>query len=152
MSPWKATPPKDDSGYFERMTTHLFSAGLNWKVVEGKKRALDEAFSHFSPARVAKFDEGDVRRLMSDSGIVRNEKKIRATIHNAAQFLEVKRQYGSFNEYLNRFGRDDAKLQTDLTERFHHVGPSTARMFLWSVGFPLKATKEEKEWMASHDM
>ena|SRR5271157_547956 len=152
MSPWKATPPKDDSGYFERLTTHLFSAGLNWKVVEGKKRAFYEAFARFSPAKVAKFGERDVKRLMGDTGIVRNEKKIRATIHNAAQFLDVQKEYGSFKEYLDRLGRDEAKLQTDITERFHHVGPSTARMFLWSVGFPLKPTKEEKEWMASHEM
>ncbi|HME19684.1 MAG TPA: DNA-3-methyladenine glycosylase I [Nitrososphaerales archaeon] len=152
MSPWRATPPKDDSGYFERLTTHLFSAGLNWKVVEGKKRAFYEAFARFSPAKVAKFGERDVKRLMGDTGIVRNEKKIRATIHNAAQFLDVQKEYGSFKEYLDRLGRDEAKLQTDITERFHHVGPSTARMFLWSVGFPLKPTKEEKEWMASHEM
>jgi 3-methyladenine DNA glycosylase Tag len=152
MSPWKATPPKDDSGYFERMTTHLFSAGLNWKVVEGKRKAMDEAFAHFSPAKVAKFGEGDIKRLMSDTGIIRNEKKIRATIHNAAQFLEVKRDYGSFKVYLNRVGKDEAKLQADLTDRFHHVGPSTARMFLWSVGFPLKPTKEEKEWMTNNDL
>src|SRR5437867_8290871 len=91
MSPWKATPPKDDRGYFERMTTHLFSAGLNWRVVENKKAGFDRAFSNFSPTKVAKFTERDVKRLMKDAEIVRNEKKIRATIHNAAQFLELRR-------------------------------------------------------------
>ena len=82
MSPWKATPPKDDSGYFERMTTHIFSAGLNWKVVDSKKAAFEKAFADYSPAKVAKFTERDVKRLMGDEGIVRNEKKIRSTIHN----------------------------------------------------------------------
>jgi len=152
MSPWKATAPKDDSGYFEQMTTHIFSAGLNWKVVENKKRAFGEAFASYSPAKVAQFTERDVKRLMADTGIVRNEKKIRATIHNAAQFLELRKQFGSFKGYLDHFGRDEAKLQTDIADQFHHVGASTARMFLWSVGFPLKPTKEEQDWMASHGM
>ena len=152
MSPWKATPPKDDRGYFERMTTHIFSAGLNWKVVENKKAGFDRAFSNFSPTKVAKFTERDVKRLMKDAEIVRNEKKIRAAIHNAAQFLEVEKEYGSFNQYLRHFGKSEEKLQKDLQERFHHIGVSTARMFLWSVGYPLTPNSEEKKWMASHEM
>ena len=152
MSPSKATPPKDDTGYFERMTTHLFSAGLNWKVVEGKKAGFDRAFSNFSPTKVAKFTESDVKRLLKDEGIVRNEKKIRATIHNANQFLEVKKEYGSFDRYLSDFGKDEEKVMKDLQMRFHHVGASTARMFLWSVSYPLKPTPEEKKWMASQEM
>ena len=152
MSPWKATPPKDDAGYFERLTTHIFSAGLNWKVVDSKKEAFRKAFGAYSPAKVAKFTEGDVRRLMNDTGIVRNEKKIRATIQNAAQVLEIKSQYGSFREYLAKFGKDEKGLQGDIAERFRHVGPSTARMFLWSVGHKLTPTAEEKKWMSSHEM
>jgi DNA-3-methyladenine glycosylase I len=151
MSPWKATPPKDDRGYFERMTTHMFSAGLNWKTVENKGAAFEKAFSGFSPDKVARFTEDDVKRLMNDEGIIRNEKKIRATIHNAAQFLELKKEYGSFSQYLSHFGKKEERVQTDLQERFHHVGPSTARMFLWSVGYPLTPNSEEKKWMAGHE-
>jgi len=150
VSPWKATPPKDDDGYFESLTTHIFSAGLNWKVVENKKTGFEKAFAKFSPAKVAKFTEGDVKRLMGDTGIVRNEKKIRATIQNAAQFLEVKREFGSFKDYMERFGEDEKGLQSDISERFHHVGLSTARMFLWAVGYKLTPTKEEKAWMADY--
>lgn len=152
MSPWKATPPKDDRGYFERMTTHLFTAGLNWKVVENKRIAFARAFSNFSPAKVAKFTERDVKRLMSDAGIVRNEKKIRATIHNAIQFLGVQKQHDSFKQYLAHFGMNEKEVQKDLQERFHHMGVSTTRMFLWSVGYPLTPNSEEKKWMAGHDM
>ena len=75
MSPWKATPPKDDSGYFEKMTTHIFSAGLTWRVVENKATGFRKAFDEFSPSKVAKYTERDVKRLMNDAGIVRNEKK-----------------------------------------------------------------------------
>jgi DNA-3-methyladenine glycosylase I len=152
MSPWKVAPPKDDREYFERMTIHMFSAGLNWKVVENKKAGFDKAFSNFSPTKVAKFTLSDVERLMNDADIVRNEKKIQATIYNAARFLEVTKEYGSFKHYLDHFEKGEAKLQTDLQERFHHIGPSTARMFLWAVGYPLTPNKEEKEWMASQKM
>ena len=145
-------PPKDDDGYFERLTTHIFSSGLNWKVVEAKKAGFAKAFASYSPTRVARFTEADVNRLMKDSSIVRNERKIRATIDNAAQFLELKKAYGTFYGYLQHFSGDERRLQSDLAEKFRHVGPSTARMFLWSVGYPLKPTKEEKAWMASHDM
>src|SRR5438128_3190311 len=144
MSPWKATPPKDDRGYFERMTTHLFSAGLNWRVVENKKAGFDRAFSNFSPMKVAKFTEGDVKRLMKDAEIVRNEKKIRAAIHNAAQFLEVEKEYGSFNQYLRHFGKSEEKLQKDLQERFHHMGVSTARMFFCSAVSRLRPTSKKR--------
>lgn len=152
MSPWKATPPKDDKGYFEQLTTHIFSAGLNWKVVENKNAAFKKAFADFSPEKVAKFGEKDVKRLMADTGIVRNEKKIRSTITNAAQFQEVAKEYGSFRKYLDHFGKDEKKLQDDLQERFHHMGASTSRMFLWSVGHPLTPNAEEKKWMAGHEM
>lgn len=152
MDPWKATPPKDDRGYFERMTTHIFSAGLNWQVVENKKAGFERAFSDFSPEKVANYTEKDVRRLMKDTGIVRNERKIRSTIHNAVQILELRKEYGSFGKYLSDFGGRERELQNDLQERFQHVGKSTARMFLWSVGYPLTPNAEEKKWMAGHDM
>jgi len=152
MSPWKATPPRDDRGYFERMTTHLFSAGLNWVVVEKKKEGFKRAFADFSPDKVAKFGEKDVQRLMGDSGIVRNEKKIRSTIHNAAMFQDIMKEYGSFRKYLEHFGKNEKGVQSDLQDRFQHMGPATTRMFLWSVGYPLTPNAEEKKWMASHDM
>jgi DNA-3-methyladenine glycosylase I len=133
------------------MTTHLFSAGLNWKVVEGKKAAFERAFAGFVPGKVSRFREKDVKRLMNDASIVRNERKIRSAIHNAAEFQAIAREYGSFRMYLSHFGKDEMALQTDLQERFHHLGASTARMFLWSVGYQLTPNSEEKEWMARHE-
>jgi DNA-3-methyladenine glycosylase I len=134
------------------MTTHLFSAGLNWKVVEGKKAAFERAFEGFMPEKVSGFGEKDVKRLMGDTGIVRNERKIRSTIHNAIEFQTIAKEYGSFRKYLSHFGKDEKALQSDLQERFHHLGASTARMFLWSVGYRLTPNSEEKKWMASHNM
>lgn len=152
MPHWKATKPKDDREYFESMTTHLFSAGLNWKVVDNKRRGFERAFANFDPANVAKFGERDVVRLMKDTGIVRNERKIRSTIYNAGEMVRVASEYGSFRNYISRFGENEKGLQQDLQDRFQHMGPATTRMFLWSVGHRLTPTAEEKKWMASHEM
>ena len=152
MPGWKATAPKDDRAYFERMATHIFSAGLNWQVVESKKEAFRKAFDGYSPDKVAGFTDADVRPLLTDTGIIRIEKKTRSTTHNASQLQSIRKEYGSFEGYLAHFGRYEESLQEDPRRRFQHLGPSTARMFLWSVGYPLTPDTEEKKLMASHKM
>jgi DNA-3-methyladenine glycosylase I len=147
---WDVKPPKNDQEYFDRMSKAIFTAGLNWKMVENKWANFHRAFADFSPEKVAKLTEKDVKALMSDTGIVRNEKKIRATIMNAQSILALEKEFGSVREYLDSFGKKEDALQKDLQERFKHVGPSTARTFLWSVGHPLTPTKEEKAWMKGH--
>jgi len=149
-NPWGAKPPKSDAEYFERMTRAIFTAGLNWRMIEKKWPNFRKAFSGFTLPQVAKFSEKNVRTLLNDEGIVRNEKKIRATIHNAEQVLALKKEFGSFRDYLGSFGKKEEQLQEDLQTRFQHVGPSTARMFLWSVAHPLTPNAEEKKWMSSH--
>jgi 3-methyladenine DNA glycosylase Tag len=151
MSPGRMEPsPKDDADYFDRMSKAIFTAGLNWKMVENKWPAFQKAFSGFSPAKVAKLTERDVTALMKNQGIVRNEKKIRATVENAKAILAIEKDFGSIKKYLDTFKGGEVKLQKDLQERFKHVGPSTARMFLWQVDYPLTPTKEEKMWMKGH--
>ena len=151
MSPmWNTKPPKNDNEYFERMTRTVFTAGLNWKVIENKWPNFQKAFAGFSIPKVAKFTDKDKRRLMADTGIVRNEKKIEATVHNAGEFLKLEKEFGSFGKYLDSFGEDEERMQEALEDRFEHVGPSTARTFLWSSGCELTPTKEEKKWIAGH--
>ena len=151
MSPsWNAKPPKNDNEYFERMTRTVFTAGLNWKVIENKWPHFQKAFAGFEIPKVAKFAEKDMKRLMADEGIVRNEKKIEATIHNAGEFLKLEKEHGSFQKYLDTFGKDEEGLIEAVQERFRHVGPSTARTFLWSAGCKLTPNKEEKKWLTSH--
>lgn len=132
------------------MTKTVFNAGLNWALVEKKWPNFRRSFTGFSPAKVARFSEKNVKALLNYEGIVRNERKIRATIHNAGQFLKLQKEYGSFPAYLESFGKDEERLQTDLQERFHHIGPSTARTFLWTVGYKLTVNAEERKWMAAH--
>lgn len=126
----------------------IFSAGLNWSVVEKKWPNFAKPFVAFSPENVSTFTEKDIKRLMADEGLIRNEMKIRATIYNAKQFVIVREEFGSFKKYIDSFGKDETKLQEDLRARFHHLGPSSSRTFLWSVGYPLTPNAEEKKWMA----
>jgi DNA-3-methyladenine glycosylase I len=149
VHPGKVATPKDDADYFSRMSRAIFTAGLNWNMIEKKWPNFDKAFAGFSPGRVAKLSEKDVKKLMQDHGIVRNERKIRATVHNAGQFLTLEKEFGSFRKYLDSFGGEE-RLQEDLQEKFQHLGPSTARMFLWSAGYKLKPNREEKKWIAGH--
>lgn len=145
---WKVTPPKNDAEYFERMSRSLFTAGLNWGMVEKKWPNFRKAFAAFSPEKVSKMSDKDVKRLMGDAGIVRNERKIKATVHNAGEVIKLEGEFGSFKGYIASFGKDETKLLEDLQKRFKHVGGSTARTFLWSVGYKLTPTAEEKEWLA----
>ncbi len=88
------TPPEwmyrnrrpNDKGYFENMTGVIFQGGLSWKIIDKKWPNFKKAFSDFSIDTVARFDETDVERLISDSGIVRNRAKIVATINNAKEY------------------------------------------------------------------
>jgi DNA-3-methyladenine glycosylase I len=132
------------------MTKCIFTAGLNWSVVEKKWPDFHKAFRGFALTKVAELSGAEMRALMNDRGIVRNEKKIGATVNNAAEFLRIQEEFGSFRNYLDSFKRDEKRLQSDLQERFQHLGPFTARMFLWTAGYQLTPTAEEKKWMEEH--
>ena len=150
MPAFKVTAPKNDDEYFERMTQTLFQAGLNWKMIEDKWPNFEKAFARFSIAKVARFGDRQILNLMTDKGIVRNERKIRSTIYNAQQSLVVEKEFGSFKKYFQSFGKDHAKLMEDLQSRFKHLGESSSRTFLWMTGVKLEPTAEEKRWLANN--
>ena len=150
MPGWNAKPPKDDTEYFDTLSRAIFTAGLNWRMVEKKWPDFRKAFGGFAPEKVSRLTEKDVQRLMSDTRIVRNEKKIRATVANAWTVIDLEKDYGSVKKYIEGFGRREKLLQEDLQRRFKFMGPSTARMFLYMVGYDLTPTKEERMWMKSH--
>jgi DNA-3-methyladenine glycosylase I len=147
---WKVSAPKSDDEYFERMTKAIFQAGLNWKMIENKWPDFGKAFVSFSIPKVAKFGDKQIASLMKNESIVRNEGKIRATIYNAQQSLLIEKEFGSYKDYFRSFGKDHQKLMDDIQLRFHHVGPSGARTFLWMTGVNLEPTAEEKMWMAKN--
>lgn len=92
-------PVAGDRILFEFMVLESAQAGLSWEVVLGKREGYRKAFADFDPAIVATMGEADVERLCADSSIIRNAQKIRATLRNAAAFLEIAREYGSFTRY-----------------------------------------------------
>ena len=93
-------PVHDDVELFERLALESFQAGLSWSTILRKREAFRAAFLGFDPRVVARFDGTDRDRLMGDAGIVRNRSKIEATLGNAAAFLALASQFGSFDAYL----------------------------------------------------
>ncbi len=93
-------PCHDEVDLFERLALESFQAGLSWSTILHKRPAFRAAFFGFEPALVAAFDDDDRARLVADAGIVRNRAKIDATIGNAAAFLAVAEEFGSFDAYL----------------------------------------------------
>lgn len=140
----KRHPPNDDA-YFDNMTRIIFQAGLSWKMIDKKWPNFRKAFENFSIDKVSRFKNSDVERLMKDAGIVRNRVKVAAAIQNAAQFKSVKEQFGSFRSYLNSLDKSNnyALVIKELGKRFQRLGPSSARIFLYTVGEDIKHPEEK---------
>jgi len=122
----------------------IFLAGLSWKMIDEKWTNFKKAFKNFSTDKVAKLGEKDEERLMSDKSIVRNRAKIIATINNAKQFQNIIREYGSFQSYLDSLDKSNnyALVIKELGRKFNRIGPSSARIFLYSVGENIRRPEE----------
>lgn len=96
-------PVFDDAKLFEFLILEGAQAGLSWLTVLKKRENYRRAFSGFDPASVAAFDEKKIESLLADPGIIRNRLKVRSAVTNAAAFLEVQKEFGSFAEYSWRF-------------------------------------------------
>jgi len=93
-------PVHEDRRLFEMLTLEGAQAGLSWRTILGKRAHYRRVFARFDPRRVARFPASRVRALLRDPGIVRHRLKIEATISNARAFLDVQREFGSFDRYL----------------------------------------------------
>ena len=93
----------DDTVMFEFLVLETSQAGLSWITILRKRENYRKAFAGFDVHQVAEFTEKDVERLMQDTGIIRNRKKIEATITNAIHFIEIQKEFGSFCHYLTGF-------------------------------------------------
>ena len=96
-------PVFDDRKLFEFLLLEGAQAGLSWLTVLKKRENYRKAFSNFDPARVAGFTEKKIQSLLNDPGIIRNRLKVRSAVTNAAAFLEIQKEFGSFAEYSWRF-------------------------------------------------
>lgn len=96
-------PIHDDKTIFEFLTLETAQAGLSWYVVLSKRDNYRAAFAGFDAEKVARFNARQVKSLLSNSGIIRNEAKILAAINNARRFLLVQEEFGTFDAYIWRF-------------------------------------------------
>ena len=96
-------PLHDDTGLFEFLILEGAQAGLSWETILRKRVNYRKAFDRFNPNKIAKYDENKVQSLMLNEGIIRNRLKINSTISNAVAFLQVKKEFGSFDKYVWQF-------------------------------------------------
>ena len=147
-------PSHDDRQLFEFLTLEGAQAGLSWEIILKKRESFRAAFDKFEAARVARYNERRIERLLSNAGIVRNRLKIAAAIANAKAFLTVQREFGSFDAYVWQFVGGKPKsnawrslkqvpartpesdaMSKDLTRRgFRFVGSTICYAFMQAVG------------------
>ena len=142
MPAWvhQGTRPATDSAYLSNLTRCVFQAGLNWTLVANKWPNFESAFNGFDVDRIAAYGAEDINRLNNDAGIIRNKRKILATIHNAREIQRISGEHGSFQAWLDALPKANNYDQVvkRLISTLKHVGPGTAHIFLWSVGEPIK--------------
>ena len=147
-------PVHDDRTLFEFIVLEGAQAGLSWATILRKREAYRRAYRGFEPAKVARFGERDIARLLADDGIVRNAAKIGWSVRNAKAFLAVQRERGSFDALLWEFAGGkpivnrprttaDLPARTELSDRlsaelrrrgFGFVGSTICYSFLQAVG------------------
>src|ERR1051325_12035869 len=145
-------PVHDDTRLFEFLILEGAQAGLSWETILRKRDNYRAAFDNFDPARVARHNQRKIDALLNDAGIIRNNLKINSAVTNAKAFLQVKGEFGSFDEYVWRFVKgkplrrkpgqpiaarteiSDA-LSKDLIKRgFKFVGSTICYSFMQAVG------------------
>ncbi|MDP3353410.1 MAG: DNA-3-methyladenine glycosylase I [Flavobacteriaceae bacterium] len=96
-------PVKNDAKLFEFLILETFQAGLSWIMVLKKRENFRAAFDNFDYEKIVKYDESKIETLLQDAGIIRNKLKIKATISNAAAFIQIQKEFGSFSNYIWEF-------------------------------------------------
>lgn len=147
-------PLHDDQRLFEFLVLQGMQAGLSWRTILQKRENFREAFDHFDASKVARYDKKKVEELLCNRNIIRNRRKIEATIQNAKAFLEIQQEFGSFNTYIWKFvggkpkknawktihgipaktSESDAMSQELIDRGFKFVGPTICYAFMQAVG------------------
>ncbi|MDR2051083.1 MAG: DNA-3-methyladenine glycosylase I [Deltaproteobacteria bacterium] len=116
-------PRYDDLGQFEFLTLESAQAGLSWRTILKKREGYRRCFAGFNPERVACFTESDIDRLLADTSIVRNRKKIESAVANARLFLDIASRNGSFCKWF--WGFVDGKPVQNAWKSMRDVPPTT---------------------------
>ena len=138
--------PSGPADYLDVITRAVFQSGMSWRVVEAKWGGFREAFAAFDPAAVAAFGDDDLERLAADTRIIRNRRKIEATVTNAQALLALEDQPDGFTGWLRSRG-DFAATVAALRGEFRFLGEMGAYYFLYVVGEQVPA---HDEWMKTH--
>ena len=96
-------PVHDDKKHFEFLILEGVQAGLSWLTILRKRENYRKVYDDFDPAKIAKYDDEKIVRLMNNSGIIRNQRKIEASVNNAQRFIEIQEEFGSFDRYIWSF-------------------------------------------------
>jgi len=147
-------PVVSDDVHFEFITLEGAQAGLSWLTILTKRPTYQEAFKNFDIKKVAKFTQDDVEELLQNKGIVRHKQKISSTINNAQCFLNIQKEFGTFNKYIwnfvdfepiNNNWKDESEVPStttlsdiiskDLKKRgFKFVGSTTIYAYMQASG------------------
>ena len=105
----------DDYKLFEFLLLESFQAGLSWECILNKREYFKQAFDNFKPEIIANYKEDKIQELLENTNIIRNKRKIEATINNAKIFLEIQNKHGTFNNYIWSFTNNKTiKNTTDI--------------------------------------
>ena len=121
----------DDQYLYEMLILESFQAGLSWECVLNKRDAFRKSYSNFDIDKVIKYDEDKINELISNKDIIRNKLKIRASINNSIIFKQIQNEFGTFDNYLNKFtlgkiiyecDKTTNKLSDDISEDLYKRG------------------------------
>jgi len=128
-------PIHDDNELFCRLILEINQAGLSWETILKKEETFRKAYSKFDVKKVAKYTEKDFERLMADPGIIRNRLKINAAIENAKTIIQIQKEFGSFENWLNSHKKNTKEEWVKLFKKtFKFTGGEIVNEFLMSIG------------------
>lgn len=136
-------PIHDDNELFGRLILEINQAGLSWETVLKKEESFRKAYDNFDIQKIAAYTEEDRERLLSDSGIVRNKLKVNAAIENAKAIIELQKEFGSFEKWLEHHHPKTLPEWMRLFKKtFKFTGGEIVNEFLMSTGY-LKGAHHE---------
>ncbi|MFN8239935.1 MAG: DNA-3-methyladenine glycosylase I [Bacteroidales bacterium] len=131
-------PIDDDNELFGRLILEINQAGLNWLLILKKQNDFRRAFENYDIVKVAAYGPEDVDRLLNDKGIIRNKLKIKAAIMNANIILDLKKEHGSFRNWLKKNSETCYDLEAwkkIFKKTFTFTGGEIVNEFLMSIGY-----------------
>lgn len=147
-------PIHDDRTHFEFLILEGSQAGLSWETILKRREGYRNNFADFDPVKVAKFDEKKIQAILQDPGVIRNKAKVNSAVNNAKRFLEIQKEFGSFDKYIWQFvnnktinhklkkigdyptyTKEAEALSKDLKKRgFNFVGPTIIYAHMQACG------------------